>query len=119
MRLFFDQPANQKAVERLREVGVVLEEARDPPGPKPLDGKTFVLTGGLEQMSRDEAKDRIARLGGRVTSSVSRKTDYVVVGEDAGSKADDARRLGVAVLDEAAFLELVAPEHGARGGAPC
>ncbi len=108
VRLFFDQPANQKAVEHLREVGVVLEEATRAAGPKPLAGKTIVLTGALEQMSRDEAKARIARLGGRVTSTVSRKTDYVVAGAEAGSKLDDARRLGVTVLDEAGFLELTA-----------
>jgi DNA ligase (NAD+) len=106
VRLFFDQPANQKAVEHLREVGVVLEEAARPDGPKPLAGKTFVLTGALGGMSRDEAKTRIARLGGRVSSSVSRKTDYVVAGAEAGGKLDDARRLGVAILDEAAFLDL-------------
>jgi DNA ligase (NAD+) len=109
VRLFFDQPANQKAVEHLREVGVVLEEAARPAGPKPLAGKTFVLTGALDRMSRDEAKARIARLGGRVSSSVSRKTDYVVAGAEAGSKLEDAKRLGVKVLDEAAFLELTAP----------
>jgi DNA ligase (NAD+) len=109
VRLFFDQPPNQKAVERLHEVGVVLEEASRPAGPRPLAGKTFVLTGALDQMSRDEAKTRIARLGGRVSSSVSRKTDYVVAGEEAGSKLEDARRLGVAVLDEAAFLDLTKP----------
>jgi DNA ligase (NAD+) len=106
VRLFFDQPANQKAVEHLREVGVVLEEATRPVGPKPLAGKTFVLTGTLDAMSRDDAKARIARLGGRVTSTVSRKTDYVVAGAEAGSKLDDAKRLGVAILDEPAFLEL-------------
>jgi DNA ligase (NAD+) len=110
VRLFFDQPANQKAVEHLREVGVVLEEATRPAGPKPLAGKTFVLTGTLDQMSRDEAKARIARLGGRVSSSVSRKTDYVVAGAEAGSKLEDATRLGVAILDEAAFLELTASD---------
>jgi DNA ligase (NAD+) len=109
VRLFFDQPANQKTVEHLREVGVVLEEAARPAGPKPLAGKTFVLTGALDRMSRDEAKARIARLGGRVSSSVSRKTDYVVAGAEAGSKLEDAKRLGVKVLDETAFLELTAP----------
>jgi DNA ligase (NAD+) len=109
VRLFFDQPANRAVVEHLREVGVVLEESTRPTGPKPLAGKTFVLTGALDRMSRDEAKARIARLGGRVTSSVSRKTDYVVVGAEAGSKVEDATRLGVTVLDEAAFLELTSP----------
>jgi DNA ligase (NAD+) len=106
VRLFFDQPANQKALERLREVGVVLEEAARPSGPKPLAGKTFVLTGTLDEMSRDEAKTRITRLGGRVSSSVSRKTDYVIAGSEAGSKLEDAKRLGVTVLDEPAFLAL-------------
>jgi DNA ligase (NAD+) len=106
VRLFFDQPANQKAIHRLREVGVVLEAATRPTGPKPLAGKTFVLTGTLDGMSRDEAKARIARRGGRVTSSVSRKTDYVIAGAEAGSKLEDAKRLGVTVLDEAAFLAL-------------
>jgi DNA ligase (NAD+) len=110
VRLFFDQPANQKALEHLREVGVVLEEAARAAGPKPLAGKTFVLTGALDQMSRDEAKARVTRLGGRVTSSVSRKTDYVVAGAEAGSKLEDAKRLGVAVLDEPAFLALTAPD---------
>jgi DNA ligase (NAD+) len=110
VRLFFDQPANRAVVEHLREVGVVLEEPTRPTGPKPLAGKTFVLTGALDRMSRDEAKARIARLGGRVTSSVSRKTDYVVVGAEAGSKVEDATRLGVTVLDEAAFLELTSPD---------
>jgi DNA ligase (NAD+) len=112
VRLFFDQPANQKAVEHLREVGVVLEESTRPVGPKPLAGKTFVLTGALDQMSRDEAKARIARLGGRVSSTVSRKTDYVVAGAEAGSKLEDAKRLGVKVLDEAEFLDLTAARSG-------
>lgn len=114
VRLFFDQRANQRAVARLREVGVLLAEPRAATGPKPLLGKTFVLTGGLERLSRDEAKELIVRLGGRVTSSVSRKTDYVVVGKDPGSKADDARRLGVATLDEGEFLRLVGRKEDAR-----
>jgi DNA ligase (NAD+) len=108
VRLFFDQPANRRAVGRLREVGVLLEEPTQRAGPRPLAGKTFVLTGTLDAMSRDEAKTRIARLGGRVTSTVSRKTDYVVAGAEPGSKLDDAKRLGVTVLDEQAFLELTA-----------
>jgi DNA ligase (NAD+) len=101
-------------VERLAAVGVdVTEAGAAPDGPKPLAGKTFVLTGTLDAMSRDEAKARIARLGGRVTPTVSRKTDYVVVGREPGSKADDARRLGVTALDEPAFLRLV--EMGGTG----
>ncbi|MBI2468324.1 MAG: NAD-dependent DNA ligase LigA, partial [Candidatus Rokubacteria bacterium] len=110
VRLFFEQRANQRAVARLREVGVLMSEPRATAGPKPLAGKTFVLTGGLARLSRDEAKELIVRVGGRVTSSVSRKTDYVVVGKEPGSKADDARRLGVATLDEGEFLRLVGRE---------
>ncbi len=108
VRLFFDEPANQRVVDHLREVEVTMEAAGA--GLKPLAGKSFVLTGGLERLSRDEAKALITRLGGRVTSSVSRKTDYVVVGKDAGSKADDARRLGVPMLDEAELLRLTGRE---------
>ena len=74
--------------------------------PRPLIGKTFVLTGTLASLSRDAARELVESLGGRMTSSVTRKTDYVVVGESPGGKADDARRLGVATLDEAAFLAL-------------
>lgn len=114
VRLFFDQPANRRAVARLRAVGVLLAEPRATAGPKPLLGKTFVLTGGLERCSRDEAKELIVRLGGRVSSSVSRKTDYVVVGRDPGSKADEARRLGVKTLEEAEFARLVGRKEEAR-----
>jgi DNA ligase (NAD+) len=111
VRLFFDQPANQRAVDRLAKAGVVMTDTSGvAAGPKPLAGKLFVLTGGLEHLSRDEATAMITRLGGRVTSSVSRKTDYVVTGHDPGSKADSARRLGVKMLDEAEFLRLVGRE---------
>jgi len=104
---FLAEPRNRATIERLAEAGVAMTEAGHTEGPRPLEGKTLVLTGGLATLSRDQAKDLIIRMGGRVTGSVSKKTDYVVVGEDAGSKADDAKRLGVATLDEAAFLKLV------------
>ncbi|MGH7367131.1 MAG: NAD-dependent DNA ligase LigA [Candidatus Rokuibacteriota bacterium] len=103
---FFAEPRNRATIERLAEAGVSMIEEGHIEGPKPLDGKSLVLTGGLTTLSRDQAKELIIRLGGRVTGSVSRKTDYVIVGEDAGGKADDAKRLGVATLDEAAFLKL-------------
>ncbi len=103
---YFAEPHNRAGLERLRQAGVVMQE-EGVEGPRPLTGKTLVLTGGLHTMTRDQAKDLIVRLGGRVSGSVSKKTDFVVVGEDPGSKADDARRLGVDTLDEAAFCRLV------------
>jgi DNA ligase (NAD+) len=103
---FFSDDTNRDVIARLAAAGVVMAEAGAIEGPRPLAGKTFVLTGTLPTLTRDAARDLVLRLGGRVTASVSKKTDYVVVGEAPGSKADDARRLGVATLDEAAFLAL-------------
>ena len=107
---FFAEPRNRKIIERLRKAGVVMKEEGMTEGPKPLDGKVVVLTGGLASMTRDDAKDLVIRLGGRVSGSVSKKTDFVVMGQDPGSKADDAKRLGVKILDEKAFLRLVGRE---------
>jgi DNA ligase (NAD+) len=104
---FFGEERNRKLIRRLREVGLDLTEKGVSDTPGPLTGKILVLTGALRSMTRDEAKDAILRLGGRVTGTVSRKTDYVIVGEDPGSKADDAERLGVTVVDEAQFLSLI------------
>ena len=73
----------------------------------PLSGKTFVFTGGLSRLSREEAKAQVTSRGGKVSSSVSAKTDYVVVGADPGSKYAKARELGVTILDEGAFEELL------------
>jgi len=103
---FFADESNRDVLTRLGEAGVSLTETSFEEGPRPLDGKTFVLTGTLPTLTRDAATDLITRFGGRVSSSVSKKTDYVVAGEDAGKKEADARRLGVTVLDEAAFLAL-------------
>src|SRR3954466_5271076 len=94
-------------IEDLREVGVRMQEEGPPPGEGPLAGKTFVLTGTLPDLTREEATERITAGGGRVTSSVSKKTDYVVAGESAGSKLEKAERLKVPVLDEAGLLELL------------
>ena len=105
--IFLAEPRNRATIERLAAAGVVMAEEGHTEGPRPLEGKTLVLTGGLATLSRDQAKDLVLRLGGRITGSVSKKTDYVIVGEDAGSKVDDAKRLGVATLDEAAFLKLM------------
>ena len=109
VRAWFDQPSNQALVTRLAEAGVRSEEPRTAvaAGPQPLAGQTFVITGTLAAMSRDEAEREIERLGGKVTGSVSKKTSYLVTGTDAGSKLEKARALGVATLDEPAFLELI------------
>jgi DNA ligase (NAD+) len=108
IRRFFEDETNRDVIQRLGGAGVEMTQ----PGveaerPQPLAGKTFVVTGALGTLTREAARELIERLGGRVTSSVSKKTSYVVVGEAPGSKADDARRLGVETLDEAAFLRLV------------
>jgi len=96
---FFSIAANRKLVERLRKAGLTLKGKKKERGTK-LAGKTFVLTGTLTKYSRDEAKKLIEDAGGKVTGSVSKKTDYVVAGADAGSKLDKAKELGVAVIDE-------------------
>ncbi|MFQ5896844.1 MAG: NAD-dependent DNA ligase LigA [Candidatus Methylomirabilia bacterium] len=104
---FFSEPQNSKTIDRLRAAGVSTVEEGVGEGEAPLAGKSFVFTGNLSSMTRDQATDLILRAGGRVTSSVSGKTAYVVVGSDPGSKAGEARRLGVPVLGEAEFLRLV------------
>jgi DNA ligase (NAD+) len=105
---FFAQKENLKVIERLKEAGVnTAKEEAKPLGPSPLKGKVFVLTGALEGFSREEAKEAIMRRGGRVTSSVSRHTDYVVVGKDPGSKLQEAERLGIRTLDEREFQALL------------
>jgi DNA ligase (NAD+) len=96
---FFNLPANRKLVERLRAAGLTLSGQKKERGTK-LAGKTFVLTGTLAKYTRDEAKKMIEDAGGKVTGSVSKKTDYVVAGTDAGSKLDKANQLGVKVIDE-------------------
>ncbi len=103
-----DDARNRDLIERLRKAGVnfksALHNAASALGP--LAGKTFVLTGTLPTLKREEAAARIESLGGRVSSSVSKKTDYVVAGEEAGSKLEKAQKLGVKILDEAEFLKL-------------
>ena len=107
---FFQQPHNREVVEQLRACGVHWEEGEPAArAPKPLAGKTVVLTGTLPTLSRDEAKDMLEAAGAKVAGSVSKKTDYVVAGAEAGSKLDKARELGVAVLDEEGLKGLL---HG-------
>lgn len=114
IREFFAEPRNAENLDRiLAHVTIAEVEVARPDGP--LDGKTFVFTGGLDAMSRPDAKARVEGLGARVTGSVSKKTDYVVAGEDPGSKLDKAEKLGVTVLDEAGFLALLEGLEGAEG----
>jgi DNA ligase (NAD+) len=110
IRSFFDAPHNREVVEQLRAAGINWPEgtgeAND--APRPLLGKTLVLTGTLPTLGREEAKALIEAAGGKVSGSVSKKTHFVVAGEEAGSKLDKARELGVAVLDEAGLQALLA-----------
>ncbi len=109
IRSWFDEPRNRALLAGLQAAGVrmVGEAKRVPKGPQPLAGQTFVLTGTLASLSRESAAERIEALGGKVTGSVSRKTTYLVVGADAGTKLARAQSLGVQTLDEAAFLGLI------------
>jgi len=104
---YFAQPSNQNLIAELKALGLKMDAPVTSAGPGPLSGKTFVLTGTLSTLSREEATDAIQSRGGKVTGSVSKKTDYVVVGADPGSKLAKAEALGISVLDEAAFRKLV------------
>ncbi len=109
IRSFFGEEHNLDVIARLQESGVTWPES-DPvqvAESGPLSGKVFVITGTLPNMSRDDAKDLIQQAGGKVTGSVSGKTDYLVAGEKAGSKRSKAEKLNVTVLDEAALEELI------------
>ncbi len=108
VRTFFDQPHNREVVEQLRACGVTWLEGEPVAGASlPLAGQTFVLTGTLPTLSRDQAKDMLEALGAKVAGSVSKKTHCVVAGAEAGSKLDKAQELGIQVLDEAGLLALV------------
>jgi DNA ligase (NAD+) len=104
---FFREPRNLKVLEKLRQAGLQFEQKKVRKAEGKLAGKQFVLTGTLPNYSRDEATRLIEEAGGRVISSVSKKTDYVVVGADPGSKLDKARSLGVKTIDEAELLKLL------------
>jgi len=102
---WFDDPDNLALIDKLRSAGVHLEdEALPDAGPKPMEGTTIVLTGGMDTLSRDEAARLAQQAGARVSSSVSKKTDFVVAGENPGSKYDQAVKLGVEIVDEQEFL---------------
>ncbi|HTU99398.1 MAG TPA: helix-hairpin-helix domain-containing protein, partial [Luteitalea sp.] len=109
VRRFFDEPATVALIAKLEKAG--LNMGRPVPegrGPKPLEGRTIVLTGTLAGMSRDEASERLTALGAKVSGSVSKKTSLVIAGESAGSKLDKARELGVPIGDDAVLEALLA-----------
>jgi DNA ligase (NAD+) len=111
VRSWFDEPRNRQLIDRLRAAGVNMEVPLDQrmaaEAPGPLTGRTYVITGTLQAMSREDATSALERLGAKVTNSVSKKTTGVVVGTEPGSKAEKARTLGIPMLDEAAFLDLI------------
>lgn len=109
IRAFFDTPSNRELIADLRDAGVRMDEDPAPEGDRnsAIAGKTFVVTGTLERRSRDEIHDLIQRAGGKAASSVSKKTDYLIAGDKAGSKLDKARELGVTVLSEVDFESLL------------
>ncbi len=108
LRTFFDQAHNREVVEQLRACGLAWPEGEPAAQtPKPLSGKTFVITGTLPTLGRDEAKDLLEAAGAKVAGSVSKKTDYLLAGAEAGSKLDKARELGVLVIDEAQMQALL------------
>ena len=108
--LIHDQLADEKMralIADLQALGLSFEQEGPPPGEGPLRDKTFVLTGTLPDLTREEAQARIMAAGGKVTGSVSKKTSYVVAGDSPGSKLAKAEKLGVPVIDEAGLLELL------------
>jgi len=104
---FFQNPTNLQVIQKLKNGGVVFPVEKDGSGGLPLEGKTLVLTGALDTFTRDEAQRLIEAKGGKVTSSVSKKTDFVVVGKDPGSKHEKAKHLGIRILNEDAFKDVI------------
>ena len=111
---FFQQTSNQEEIKRLAECGVEMTIKGENVGTA-LSGKQFVLTGSLETLTRDEAKEKIAALGGRVTSTVSKKTDYVVVGADPGSKVEKAKKLGIETVTEKKLKQMLGELINSKG----
>jgi DNA ligase (NAD+) len=107
IRKFFHEPRNRELVKRLREAGLTFNQELRKKSSGALSGKTFVLTGTLPNLTREEAAGKIESAGGKVTGSVSKKTDYVVAGSEAGSKLTKAQELGIPVLSEADLVRML------------
>jgi len=103
---FFQEKRNLKFIEKLKKVGVEIFEEKKPKR-QPLKEKIFVLTGSLETMTREEAKEKIRILGGEISESVSKKTDFVIIGKEPGSKLEKAKKLGIKIINEREFLDLI------------
>ncbi len=112
LRKYFDRPESKELIARLQALGVQTERSEEAVGGSELEGVSFVFSGKLEQMTREEAEELVEQLGGRATSSVSGNTDYVVAGPGAGSKLEKARQLGIQVLSEDEFLRMVREAGG-------
>lgn len=111
VRAFFSENHNREVIHRLLDVGITWPDKSKEPAPtSSLTGKTLVVTGTLSSMSREQAQALIRKLGGTASGSVSSKTDYLVAGENAGSKLAKAEKLGVPILDEEAFIRLASTE---------
>ena len=104
---FFRQEQTIDLISKLKEAGVNMEVVEETITDSRFEGKTFVLTGSLEHYSRDQASEIIEKLGGKTSSSVSKKTDYVLAGEEAGSKLTKARELGVTIISEEEFVQMI------------
>lgn len=107
IRQFFREPRNRELVKKLRDAGLQFEYQIKKKTRGPLAGLTFVITGSLPNLSREDAKALIETAGGKVSSAVSRKTSFVVAGADPGSKLDKARELGVRIVDEGGLLDMI------------
>ncbi len=110
---YFKEESNRRVIARLRELGMTITEQARPAAPEslPFAGKSFVFTGGLDRFTRDEAKSLVERLGGAVASSVSKRTTFVVAGHEPGSKLEQAQKLGIVVLNEQGFADLIEKEN--------
>ena len=106
IREFFEQEQTKDLIRRLKDAGVNMQRKKDENEDDRFSGKTFVLTGSLEKYSREEASNIIEKFGGKTSNSVSKKTSYVLAGEDAGNKLTKAQNLGVQIITEAEFEEM-------------
>jgi DNA ligase (NAD+) len=104
---YFENPKNREIIEKLEKAGVSMSKGKQETGGGTLKGTEFVITGKLESMSRPEAEEKIKELGGVAKSDVTRKTDYLVVGADPGSKLERAREMGIKIINESEFFKLL------------